>query len=1577
MEIAKGIIGNALTSAATDHVVAVSNDVYDEHLEKYQSEINANVAANDTKLDSVSLAANKIAELLSNTTFSDSTELVQRLITIKSELDSLGDGYKTLKEVSQTLKNFITAADTSNQTINTWKEIETFLNGITDTDTLTGLLKELKDELESKIIACGGEIPNVKVFVLESGRDNQDIYDYYAEHPEGTFVEFKDLNQRLFAKVTQHNTNSGNLRCQAVFNQNNRLIITTIKPIGHYTSTAVLEITSIPKITNDKIGSKSVTIDKLSDDLQDRINQSIIFTVTTTSDNTELLEYVNEHTADNVLIRYIGENRDINDVVSDLYLFAIERYTPDHIYTNNQILNTLNKIGAYRLYITANAATIQSIRPIRTESIGDKAVHESKLSDDVVAKLNSTLIQHIESELDDLKTPGIYLIQNKASGQRPGILLVAKEIDNTNANINQTWIDINTGVIKVRYYNTPSDLWQDWQFGILNGSNIKLGTINENRLNANLRNKLVNTISYRDINTAINTGCYIISDSNASMYSILVVFTSADNKYIYQTYYKYDHTIIYRISSDSGVTWSEQTIKIDGVNIQDKTITINKLADDVLPKNTSDLVNDSDFVTSTEVDNRIKQIVGAAPEALDTLEEIAAKLTDNDDIHASLVNSIAEKASKEELNNIAATIPNIKVFEINNTDNSELFNYIEEHGHENVYIKYDLTYDGNVYNYLLKIIAVNNNNAISEKFITPQRYVYSVIVRSNDFSAGSVELSYAALPKINNTKIVDKTITSDKLADGVIPDVKLFVVSNDSDNTALFEYINADADNYKKVIISYQTSNVSIFTDINKVINEGYVRTNPFKFSSDFISLNIYTNRHTITYESNLHGRNIANNTVEETKLSSDVKTKLNSYQYFELQYGYDDRNVETFQKIYEAYTSGNKHIVVGIQESDLTVQVSNNIRIINEDRIELKFIDITTVNNQFAVRNVNFNSDGSYNFVTCSLNGFLLLNNTIDGSIKLKDKSVTKEKLSDDVIDLIPDCKIIRFIYNDVEYNKAEFAKAIEYYQNESNLNNIILIFDHYNHNLGEPTKVTTRIVSTAINNIDTNIIASVPYMCYNGSNIECFQFSINYNGVYNVKLVKAHGNILNLNSIYNDLIMNNTIQERKFSQEVIDKLNNTPTKTSQLTNDSNFATTEDINTAISNLIDGAPEELDTLREIYETLQDDQSAISGLITTISTKANKTDLSNVIGDITNNTVQLKDRNNKEIYPITNSDQVKIGNSNLTECIDPYINIITDPNVLNTLDKDGIYRISYAALNQLSRSLNWPVNPALPSDTIVTVSHNSEVIVQEIYNQYARIARFGVDTEHFGAWQFIYINRLADNTVEAKHINNKAITKEKLATDLYNELVNESKVFTISIDNKETTELFNYLENGGNTNKVIIKLIDEYSAILAIAGIYSYDNNTVTTNPVIIDNGVFMIEFYKANDYNYVPYNINGLYIDTNSIDINKLRFDPYERSNNPITTINNLAALVNAPNKYGTYYLNINNNTTLDVDTYNLNEAYIIIKNTSTTARQIAIPISDNVISMSGDVLQVPAGAYIELSIIKDTVNNISYIRFA
>ena len=47
-KIIKGKIGNAITSVAEDHIVVVSEDVFDEKHQKYQSEIN-DIAIGGTK----------------------------------------------------------------------------------------------------------------------------------------------------------------------------------------------------------------------------------------------------------------------------------------------------------------------------------------------------------------------------------------------------------------------------------------------------------------------------------------------------------------------------------------------------------------------------------------------------------------------------------------------------------------------------------------------------------------------------------------------------------------------------------------------------------------------------------------------------------------------------------------------------------------------------------------------------------------------------------------------------------------------------------------------------------------------------------------------------------------------------------------------------------------------------------------------------------------------------------------------------------------------------------------------------------------------------------------------------------------------------------------------------------------------------------------------------------------------------------------------------------------------------------------------------------------------------------------
>lgn len=59
--------------------------------------------------------------------------------------------YTNVYDFVTKVKTFLEDSDASDETINRWQEIETFLQGITDTQTLTGLLQDLKAEILAEI----------------------------------------------------------------------------------------------------------------------------------------------------------------------------------------------------------------------------------------------------------------------------------------------------------------------------------------------------------------------------------------------------------------------------------------------------------------------------------------------------------------------------------------------------------------------------------------------------------------------------------------------------------------------------------------------------------------------------------------------------------------------------------------------------------------------------------------------------------------------------------------------------------------------------------------------------------------------------------------------------------------------------------------------------------------------------------------------------------------------------------------------------------------------------------------------------------------------------------------------------------------------------------------------------------------------------------------------------------------------------------------------------------------------------------------------------------------------------------
>lgn len=76
------------------------------------------------------------------------------LADAKAALVALGASYQDLYAVAGTLKVFLEAADTADTTINAWAEIEMFLQGITDTQSLTALLNDLEARITTAYTAA-------------------------------------------------------------------------------------------------------------------------------------------------------------------------------------------------------------------------------------------------------------------------------------------------------------------------------------------------------------------------------------------------------------------------------------------------------------------------------------------------------------------------------------------------------------------------------------------------------------------------------------------------------------------------------------------------------------------------------------------------------------------------------------------------------------------------------------------------------------------------------------------------------------------------------------------------------------------------------------------------------------------------------------------------------------------------------------------------------------------------------------------------------------------------------------------------------------------------------------------------------------------------------------------------------------------------------------------------------------------------------------------------------------------------------------------------------------------------------
>jgi len=148
---------------------------------------------NETKEEAISSAVQQADES------EKLTAIRNRLTTVEDDIDAAEDniaGHETRIQTLETSKSdyeefkkrvraFLEDSDASDETINRWHEIESFLQGITDQETLTGLLADLKAEILELI-------PKPTPEPVQQGNFIKQIADLdgYSEAQDGEIVQY-------------------------------------------------------------------------------------------------------------------------------------------------------------------------------------------------------------------------------------------------------------------------------------------------------------------------------------------------------------------------------------------------------------------------------------------------------------------------------------------------------------------------------------------------------------------------------------------------------------------------------------------------------------------------------------------------------------------------------------------------------------------------------------------------------------------------------------------------------------------------------------------------------------------------------------------------------------------------------------------------------------------------------------------------------------------------------------------------------------------------------------------------------------------------------------------------------------------------------------------------------------------------------------------------------------------------------------------------------------------------------------------------------------------------------------------
>lgn len=529
-------------------------------------------------------------------------------------------GFQTEEEVNAAIQKIIGSAP---EVLDTLKEIADALGNdpnfaTTITKKLAAITEQVNQEIEDRI--AGDEANSAEVAAEVQARKDADTA---LETKLKEYVDNKSATGDAALGVVRDNLNKeiqDRKDADAVIQANLDKEIAERKAADEAYTQSLANV-------NQRISDLALSMQESINTLRNELTEQVNANTTAIATNQHNIERNSEAITN--LTKTVGDNyKEVKDMINEE---IVDRTNADSALSSR--IDTLNiDLNTERVERTA---ADQVLQVNLDKEVADRTAADKALSTEFTAKLDNTK-QALESEVANLNTKLEQEKENRIAGDNAlGVRINSLEAGNTDA-MNELKAKVNANTTAI---NAEKD------------RAIAKETSLEAKIDTNLQN-------HKDDMAGINKD--ILTEKNDRLAGDTELQNNIDKE---ATERANQDTLINnaiaqekadRIAADQAMD-GKKVDKVDG-----KVLSSNDFTDLLFAKldgieehanyitKVSELLNDSDFQNSEQVEAAIQKIIGSAPEVLDTLAEIAKALGDDPNFAATMTAKLTELENKLE-----------------------------------------------------------------------------------------------------------------------------------------------------------------------------------------------------------------------------------------------------------------------------------------------------------------------------------------------------------------------------------------------------------------------------------------------------------------------------------------------------------------------------------------------------------------------------------------------------------------------------------------------------------------------------------------------------------------------------------------------------------------------------------------------------------------------------------------------------------------------------------------------------------------------------------------------------------------